>query len=110
VRLLLDEMYPRRLAEDLRSAGHDVVAVVEFPELTGRPDREVAAWARDAGRMVVTENVADFAALDVADHGGLLFVHPRRWRRSRSALPRLTRALETWLGRRAAAPPSVEWL
>jgi hypothetical protein len=110
VRLLLDEMYPRRLAEELRSAGHDVVAVVELPELIGRPDADVAHWARDEGRVVVTENVADFASLDVTDHGGLLFVNARRWRRTRSALPRLTQALDTWLGRRGDAAPVVEWL
>ncbi len=36
MKLLLDEMYPRRLAEQLRAEGHDVVAVVELPDLVGR--------------------------------------------------------------------------
>lgn len=43
MRLLLDEMYPGRLAEQLRRAGHDVVGVVERAELTESHDgREVA--------------------------------------------------------------------
>jgi predicted nuclease of predicted toxin-antitoxin system len=46
VRLLLDEMYPRRLAEQLRDSGHDVVAVVEVPDLVSREDAEVVRWAR----------------------------------------------------------------
>jgi predicted nuclease of predicted toxin-antitoxin system len=57
VRLLLDEMYPRRLAEQLRDAGHDVAAVVERPDLVGRPDVDIARWARERQRVVVTENV-----------------------------------------------------
>ena len=62
VKLLLDEMYPRRLAEQLRADGHDVVAVVELSDLVGRPD--VTRFARESGRVVVTENVVDYARLD----------------------------------------------
>jgi hypothetical protein len=68
VRLPLGEMYPRRLAEQLRAEGHDVVAVVELPDLVGREDAEVARWACERGRVVVTENVVDYAPLDVDEH------------------------------------------
>ena len=97
MKLLLDEMYPRRLAEQLRAEGHDVVAVVELPDLVGREDAEVARWAREHGRVVVTENVADHAPLDVDEHAGLLLVNARRWPRTPSGLPRLLTALRSWL-------------
>jgi predicted nuclease of predicted toxin-antitoxin system len=64
VKLLLDEMYPRQLAERLRNGGHDVVGVVERGDLVGRPDLEIARWAREQERVVVTENVVDFVSLD----------------------------------------------
>ncbi len=70
MRLLLDEMYSPRLAEHLRARGHDVLAVAELAELIGRSDIEVARFARERGRMVVTENVADFWRLDTGHHSG----------------------------------------
>ena len=97
MRLLLDEMYPRRLAEQLRAKRHDVVAVVELPNLVGREDAEVACWAREEGRVVVTENVVDYAPLDVDEHAGLLLVNARRWPRTPSGLPRWLTALRSWL-------------
>ncbi len=113
MRLLLDEMYPRRLAEQLRVEGHDVVVVVELPDLVGREDAEVVRWARTHGRIVVTENVVDYAPLDVEEHAGLLLVNARRWPRTPGALPRLTAALRTWLatrGQQEGPGGLVEWL
>ena len=117
MRLLLDEMYHRRLADQLRADGHDVVAVVELPDLVGRADDEVVRWAREHGRVVVTENVVDYAPLDPADHTGLLLVNSRRWPRAPGGLPRLSAALRSWLDVRAdrgAPGPGgaglVEWL
>ena len=114
MRLHLDEMYPRRLAERLRS---DVVAVVQLPDLIGRPDEEVARYAREHRRVVVTENVADFAALDRSQHAGLLLVNARRWPRTPNGLPRLADALSALLTTRSAEPERVasaaglvEWL
>ncbi len=116
MKLLLDEMYPRRLAEQLRAEGHDV-AVVELPDLVGREDAEVARWAREHGRVVVTENVADYAPLDVDEHAGLLLVNARRWPRIPSGLPRLLTALRSWLDVRTGGDERtqrsaglVEWL
>jgi uncharacterized protein DUF5615 len=117
VRLLLDEMYPPRLAVQLRADGYDVVAVVELPRLVSRTDAEVARWARESDRVLVTENVADFASMDITEHAGLLLVSARRWPRTPNGQPRLLTALRTWL--RAHAGPGyaadsgaglVEWL
>lgn len=117
MRLLLDEVYPRRLAEQLRADGHDVVTVGELPESVGRADDEVVRWAREHGRVVVTENVVDSAFLDPADHPGLLLVNSRRWPRTPGGLPRPSAALRSWLHGRAdrgAPEPGgaglVEWL
>jgi hypothetical protein len=99
VRLLLDEMYPRLLAEELRDAGYDVVAVVERPDLIGRSDLDIVRWALDDRRVVVTENVVDFAVLDAADHAGLLLVNARRWPRTAAGRGRLRDALAAWLDR-----------
>lgn len=111
MKLLLDEMYPGRLAEQLREQGHDVIAVVELPDLMGRPDAEVARRARAEGGIVVTENVVDYAPLEPAAHAGLLLVNARRWPRTPAGLPRLGAALANWIERSAVDEgPSVSWL
>ena len=102
MRLLLDEMYPPRLAEHLRARGHDVLAVTELAELIGRSDIEVARFAREQGRIAVTENIADFLRLGAGHHAGLLLVSARRWPRRPQDLPRLGRALAAWLDARPA--------
>ena len=62
MRLLLDEMYPATLAEQLRARGHDVVSVhdADYHHLEGVPDAEVFAAAIADDRALLTENVADF--------------------------------------------------
>ena len=117
MKLLLDEMYPRRLAEQLHEEGYDVGAVVELPALVGREDAEVVRWAREHGRVVVTEIVVDYAPLDVDEHAGPLLVNARRWPRTPSGLPRLLTALRSRLDARTGGGDStergshlVEWL
>lgn len=66
MKLLLDEMYPPDLAAALRDAGIDTTTVADLG-LRGAPDAEVFAQAVAVGRVVLTENVADFARL-TADH------------------------------------------
>jgi hypothetical protein len=66
VKLLLDEMYPMRLAEELRTANIDAVTVAELG-LAGRSDLDVFATAVVDGYPLLTENVADFGRI-AADH------------------------------------------
>ncbi|MGH2803120.1 MAG: DUF5615 family PIN-like protein [Thermoleophilaceae bacterium] len=66
MKLLLDEMYPARLAEDAREADIDAVTVAELA-LAGRSDLDVFATAAADGYVLLTENVADFARI-AADH------------------------------------------
>ena len=87
MRLLLDEMYPVTLAQQLHRRGHDVSAVVGRPELRALPDADVFAAAQAEGRAVVTENIADFSGIaDAADqrgvvHFGLVLIDPVKYPR-----------------------------
>lgn len=88
--LLLDEMLSGAIAEQLRARGLDGVAVVEDPRLVGTPDEELLAHAAAQERMLVTANVADFAAIATdwrgagREHPGLVFVTNRAFPQDRS--------------------------
>lgn len=112
VRLLLDEMYPPTLADALRDKGHDVIAVAASAELAGSADVTVLDAATADGRCLVTENVRDFAVLvRHTSHAGVLFVHARRWPRTRAGLPVLATALhEAIAGGRVPGLDDIRWL
>lgn len=112
VKLLLDEMYPPALSEKLRAQGHDVLAVTADADLVGCDDRAVLAYAGAAQRCVVTENVQDFAVLaGHTAHCGILFVHPRRWRRDGVGIARLAVALEQAERQQGVpGPDETRWL
>lgn len=63
MKLLLDEMYPARLARALRDRGVDVEGVDERNPLRGLADEELLVVAAREGRVLVSENVADFMRL-----------------------------------------------
>lgn len=111
-RLLLDEMLSPQLAEQLRSRGHDVLALVSDPELRALSDPEVYTWATEHGRRVVTENVKDFRPIVADGHGpGVLFTSSRQFPRRRRNLGPLVDALDRWLTATPIAPRPVEdWL
>ena len=56
MRLLLDEHFSRHIAEQLRTRGHDAVAVGERADLAGLADDELFAAAQQERRAIVTEN------------------------------------------------------
>ena len=61
MRLLLDEMFPSEAARHLREDfGHDALHVDDLG-LRGAADPQVASVARAEGRVMVTENVTDYA-------------------------------------------------
>jgi hypothetical protein len=103
VRLLLDEHYAPEIAAALRQRGHDVVTVAERPDLRGSADILILAAAASEGRVVVTQNVRDFAALGARrlpsrkPHAGVVLVPRQRFRGSRSGFGRLIRALAIFL-------------
>ena len=92
MKALLDEMYPRLIADALRTRGHDVVSAHEAPG-SGATDVTVLDYARSEGSAVVTENVRDYRSLADAlhttgqSHAGLVFTTEKRWpRRDAGAL------------------------
>ena len=93
VRLLLDEMHAPSVAEALEAEGWDVLAVAASTDLRGMPDEELLAHATADGRVLVTENIADFAAIvsrwaaEQRPHVGLIFTHPKRFNRASIAYP-----------------------
>lgn len=63
MKLLLDEMYPARLARALREQSIDAEGVDERSPLRGLADEELLVVAAREGRALVSENVADFMRL-----------------------------------------------
>jgi predicted nuclease of predicted toxin-antitoxin system len=109
LRLLIDEMYPPVIAEQLRRRGHDVVAITEQPELRSAEDAAVFVIAQQAERAVVTENVGDFVPLaDAADqrgvaHYGLVLVDTTKYPRgAQRTIGRMVRALDRLLSEHPA--------
>jgi predicted nuclease of predicted toxin-antitoxin system len=119
LRLLLDEQLSPAVAEALRRRGHDCVAVAERPDLRGRHDDDILRIAAVERRVLVTEDVADFALLAArrlsggTPHHGIVLVPHRTFPRTRSGIGLLARALERLLTTRAdddALVGQVEWL
>ncbi len=106
MKLLIDEMFPAAVAQQLAARGHDAVSVHD-PEIgmAGRPDVDVFAAAVTFGRALLTENVPDFRRLEAAALAAgekvpvLVFTTNRQFPRGdRRTLGRLVRALNALLG------------
>ena len=121
VKILLDEMPPPGVAALLLDLGHEAVAVKERADLIGLPDEDLFRAATAEGRVVVTENVKDFAVLhrrvtaEGRRHVGLVFTHPRRFPRAgRNHVRVLADALAMFLSQHgstlSAAESFVWWL
>ena len=101
--LLLDEMLSHTIAQQLRSRGHDVVAVVEDPSLMALPDEEILAAAAAQGRAFVTANIKDFTPLDHRykasgrTHAGLVLVSTKAFPQDRAFIGALVSALDKLL-------------
>jgi hypothetical protein len=119
LKLLLDEMYPPAIAEQLRRRGHDADAVAARAELRALADPEIFAVAQRAQRAVVTENIDDFSTIaDTHDRGGqthhgLVLLHPQRHPRGNPrTIGRMVTALERLLHERPGTTPTSlrHWL
>lgn len=115
--LLLDEMYPSLLADELNARGHDVAAVVADKAHKGSPDDVILTWVTESSRCLLTENVADFEALRIQwlesgrTSAGLLYGHRSRYPRDRSRIGGLIKVLDERLaGKRLPLPGQVGWL
>lgn len=112
-------MYAPSLAGELRRHGHDVVGVAERPELRQMEDEPLLMWATEQGRVLVTENVADYPdivaalALDERTHSGVVLVASRAFPRTERGLGLLVRSLEAYLKEHVAeqkVPGGLDWL
>ena len=118
MRLLLDEHYSPRIAQQLRQRGYDVVSVSERTELIGLSDSDLLRVAAAERRSIVTENVADFVELTrhfaarEEDHYGVIFTSSR-FPRSRATIGVFVRQLGRCLRVRQADDAllnQIHWL
>ena len=119
MKLLVDEHYPPRIAEQLRERGHDAVAVQEEADLRGMADPELFAEAQRRNRALLTENAADYLALDAEyrgrhlAHWGLILTSNRTFPRGKTAtVGALVTALDELLRKAGSDDPisKVVWL
>ncbi len=101
--LLLDEMFPEAMAEQLRAKGHDARAVVATPAFAVLPDEEILIGAAEAGRALVTANIKDFMPIDARyratgrTHAGLIMVSTKTFPQNRTYIVAVTTALNSLL-------------
>jgi nucleoside-diphosphate-sugar epimerase len=108
--LLLDDMFPHPMAEQLCAKGHDVRAVVSTPTFAGLPDEEILIGAAEAGRALVTANIKDFMPIDARyralgrGHAGLIMVAAKTFPQNRTYIAAVTSALNALL---ASTPGAI---
>lgn len=96
-------MLDATIAERLRRRGHDVQAVQENPDLLGKKYPELLREALALGRVLVSDNVQDFARLHrqfIAtgeDHAGIILVSPASFPRSKGTIGKWSHALDRYL-------------
>lgn len=108
MKLLVDEMFPAAVAEQLRDRDHDAVSVHEDVAVAGAPDEVLIDYALRGGRAILTENVQDFRRIEAERLAAgqpvplLIFTTNRQFpRASRRTIGSLVAALDNFL----AQPP-----
>ena len=103
MRLLLDEHYSNKIAEQLRARGHDVVAASERADLSGAKDPDLFRTAQLERRAVLTENWRHFQREMTGEtHYGVIFTAGRHLPRYRSTIGLCVRILDEFLSRHPA--------
>jgi NAD(P)-dependent dehydrogenase (short-subunit alcohol dehydrogenase family) len=109
LRLLLDaHVSGRAIGRRLREAGHDVLALGDDRQFEALADDDVLRLAAREGRVLVTFNVKDFAAIlrdwadEDRDHAGCILMVGM----DHSQFGTILRALESALGQR---PDQQAW-
>ena len=119
MRLLLDEMYSPTIAETLRARGFDAVSVGERADLRAARDEVIFETAQSERRVIVTNNVRDFAPLAEAalqtnsPWCGLVLTSDRSLPRSKANVAVLADLLAALLEAHADTdelPSRIEWL
>ena len=97
--LLLDEMLPVTVAEQLTREGCDTAAVSARPDLRGAADADVLEAAAREGRVLVTDNARDVAPLSNAwagqarTHPGIILISSKSFPMTRGRSGRIAAAL-----------------
>jgi hypothetical protein len=119
LRLLVDEHYPRAIAERLRERGHDVVSAVERDDLAATEDALVLDRMQAERRAVLTNNHRDWrplcaqAILAGEHHYGLLLTSDRSLSRTTQNIGRFVELLDAFLSSRRAEDACLDeehWL
>lgn len=104
MRLLLDEHYNCAVAQELRRRGVDAVAIQrERPDLEGQDDDVVLRIAAAERRVVVTNNVRDFAplveefGLRGETHFGVIFTDDATFPQTHAGIGLIVRALAAFV-------------
>ncbi len=117
MKLVLDEMLPPAIAEQLRGRGVDAIAATEAEHAAryaSTPDELVFARAQEDGRTVVTDNVGDYELACTAwerthgePHCGVLYASGAAFNRNRAAafVGQLVRSLDHFV---KTLPPDAE--
>jgi hypothetical protein len=115
--LLLDEMFSPRIADELALVGIDCRAIVADPVLRAQSDLEIFDSAVRDDRVLVTNNVPDFASLRRAREAaggsvpGLVYTSDVTFPRTKAYASRLVTALAAAAAdRETAACGGVLWL
>jgi hypothetical protein len=89
--LLIDAMFPPRIATELTALGHDAVS----PRSLGDQELSDAALVRlssSEGRVIVTENTKDFAGVTACP----VLLVLKEWWPSEVLAPRIVAAVHRW--------------
>ncbi|MFT3852818.1 MAG: DUF5615 family PIN-like protein [Ilumatobacteraceae bacterium] len=115
MKLALDHHYAPAIAQGLRDLGYDVVAAVECGWQT-LDDAELLDTCTAEGRALLTNNVADFAAIarrwtsEHRTHAGLIFTSDRSRPRHHGETGRFVTDLADLLARHDSFTDAVHWL
>lgn len=118
MRLLLDEHHSPEIARQLRSHGHDVLAVGEAG-LEGVDDEELLERATDAGRALITNNARHLIPLstrwaeEARTHAGVILTSDESLPRSSAHVGLYVEALEALIRdnpREDSLRNAVRWL
>lgn len=118
MKLALDHHYSHLIAQRLRAKGHDVAAAVELG-WDAMDDEALLALCVEERRAVLTNNVADFAAIarrwqaEGRAHWGLIFSSDASWPRTRNTIGRYVTALDGLMRKHPALESFVDrvhWL